>query len=625
MNAYVDHELCCALLSESDETVVHYKQEGVCVTRGADQVVGTLFVIDMGSAYVVWAPYTYIFCVSPGAVSPSARSTIASETHLPMYVDGTLTELRLEWSTVVCFPLYRLTRVARRGRRVKSVTLVRDNTHIEPALRFQDGGCTKFWDVIGRHVVLRGDPRSGEEFIVEQPLINNNNNDRADARGEARDGSLLGSVMSKFRSALGPSTTPPATPHGSLTTSAGTVPLQRHSVGGTPLSQSPESGGCIPSAEDDTKLHITSLEARARSASFSNFRAAQTLRKATRSLSHPLDELTWMSSMDPQGRLTLAKWNELKTIIFNGGMEPTLRKEVWPFLLGMYDVASTLQEREKIRAERSEYYCELRQQWQSIRPQQAARFSIFRERQIAIHNDIIRTDRGLEQYESEESPMLVSLKNIVNTYSFYNFDLGYCQGMTDAASPLLLTMHDEAEAFWAFAALMDGQMETNFHSDSSNTMQKQLSCVSRMIQLFVPTLSDHLERTGGSHLSFIFRWLLVRFKREFSLDQICLLWEVGWACPYTRDHHLVVALALLRELTPVILELGASFEDLQRITNEMAFKMDVEDVVVFTQDIYERMLDQHRRRQRGIDTLAGDTTPTSLETILSAYETQIQQ
>lgn len=36
--------------------------------------------------------------------------------------------------------------------------------------------------------------------------------------------------------------------------------------------------------------------------------------------------------------------------------------------------------------------------------------------------------------------------------------------MSDLAAPLLYVMRDEAEAFWAFAALMD-RCEANFHTD----------------------------------------------------------------------------------------------------------------------------------------------------------------
>lgn len=40
------------------------------------------------------------------------------------------------------------------------------------------------------------------------------------------------------------------------------------------------------------------------------------------------------------------------------------------------------------------------------------------------------------------------------------------QGMSDLAAPLLVVMNDEAEAFWAFAALME-TFESNFNVDGT--------------------------------------------------------------------------------------------------------------------------------------------------------------
>ena len=189
------------------------------------------------------------------------------------------------------------------------------------------------------------------------------------------------------------------------------------------------------------------------------------------------------------------------------------------------------------------------------------------------------------------------------------------------ASPLLLVLRDEAEAFWAFSHLMDRQMERNFHSGATNSMHQQLSAVSRLIQIFVPTLADYLDKIGGSNLSFMFRWLLVRYKREFPMEDVMTLWEVGWSCPHTQDHHLVVAVTLLRELTPTILEVGASFEDLLRMTNEMANRMNVEDVVVFTQDMYALMCEQYLRKNSKNASFSKPPgwTPT-LQDILSGYD-----
>lgn len=41
------------------------------------------------------------------------------------------------------------------------------------------------------------------------------------------------------------------------------------------------------------------------------------------------------------------------------------------------------------------------------------------------------------------------------TYSFFNFDLGYVQGMSDLLAPILVNMQDEVAAYWCFKNLMD--------------------------------------------------------------------------------------------------------------------------------------------------------------------------
>jgi hypothetical protein len=68
---------------------------------------------------------------------------------------------------------------------------------------------------------------------------------------------------------------------------------------------------------------------------------------------------------------------------------------------------------------------------------------------------VVRTDRSTTFFENDDDPNLKMLHDILVTYSFYNFDIGYCQGMSDLLSPILVVMEDEADAFWCFAGLME--------------------------------------------------------------------------------------------------------------------------------------------------------------------------
>ena len=49
-------------------------------------------------------------------------------------------------------------------------------------------------------------------------------------------------------------------------------------------------------------------------------------------------------------------------------------------------------------------------------------------------------------------------------YALHHPSVGYCQGMSDLASPLLVTMRDEAQAYVCFCALM-ARVHSNFHID----------------------------------------------------------------------------------------------------------------------------------------------------------------
>jgi len=98
------------------------------------------------------------------------------------------------------------------------------------------------------------------------------------------------------------------------------------------------------------------------------------------------------------------------------------------------------------QAARRSDYGRLKEQWRSISKAQAARFSKWRERRSRVDRDVRRTDRAQPFFAGEGNRNVRTLRSLLLTYSLYNFDLSYCQGMSDLAAPLLFVMRDEAEA-----------------------------------------------------------------------------------------------------------------------------------------------------------------------------------
>jgi len=179
----------------------------------------------------------------------------------------------------------------------------------------------------------------------------------------------------------------------------------------------------------------------------------------------------------------------------------------------------------------------------------------------------------------------------------WNWDLGYCQGMSDMAAPLLWVVacsvlpefnktHDpssftdiqleevEAEAFWLFASLME-KIGMNFSSDEHNRMAEQLESLRNLVEAIEPPLYDFLRRKESLNMFFCFRWILILFKREFKFDAVLRLWDAFFSQP-NDNLHLFVALSILIEHKTSIMDLDLHFDGLLEYCISLAGQIDLE-------------------------------------------------
>ncbi|KAB5551910.1 hypothetical protein DKX38_009221 [Salix brachista] len=292
----------------------------------------------------------------------------------------------------------------------------------------------------------------------------------------------------------------------------------------------------------------------------------------------PLGSEEWATFLDSEGRVMDAK--AFKTRIFYGGVEHTIRREVWPFLLGYHAYDSTYAEREYLKSTKKSEYETVRQQWQSISTEQAKRFTKFRERKGLIDKDVVRTDRALPFYDGDDNPNVNILRDILLTYSFYNFDLGYCQGMSDLLSPILFVMEDESESFWCFVALME-RLGPNFNRDQ-NGMHSQLFALSKwmkLVELLDSPLHNYFKQNDCLNYFFCFRWVLIQFKREFEYKKTMRLWEVLWTHYLSEHLHLYVCVAILKRYRNKIIGEHMDFDTLLKFTNELSGHIDLDAIL----------------------------------------------
>ncbi|URE20222.1 TBC domain containing protein [Musa troglodytarum] len=219
----------------------------------------------------------------------------------------------------------------------------------------------------------------------------------------------------------------------------------------------------------------------------------------------------WHAAFSPDGHLDIAS---VLSRIQRGGVHPSIRGEVWEFLLGCFDPKSTIEEREQQRQHRRVQYARWKELCQALdshvgsgriitapvitedgqpiqdplvlleaNPDQSKgqanggpEAEPYLDKQViewklTLHQiglDVLRTDRTLVFYEKKEN--LSKLWDILAVYAWIDKDVGYCQ-----------------------------------------------------------------ETLGGGDYLFAVRMFMVLFRRELSFGDSLYLWEMMWALEYYPD------------------------------------------------------------------------------------------
>uniref|UniRef100_A0A3Q3GTM9 TBC1 domain family, member 16 n=1 Tax=Labrus bergylta TaxID=56723 RepID=A0A3Q3GTM9_9LABR len=254
-----------------------------------------------------------------------------------------------------------------------------------------------------------------------------------------------------------------------------------------------------------------------------------------------LDVTTWLRHLNHNGQVE--EEYKLRKAIFFGGIDPSIRGEVWPFLLHYYSYDSSSQEREAWRLQKRTLYHEIQQRRLSMSPEEHSEF--WRKVQFTVDKDVVRTDRSNLFFRGENNPNVEIMRRILLNYAVFNPDMGYCQGMSDLVAPLLTEIQDESDTFWCFVGLMENTIFISSPRDED--MERQLMYLRELLRLMLPRFHQHLTRLGedGLQLLFCHRWILLCFKREFPDTEALRMWEACWAHYQTDYFHLFLCVAII--------------------------------------------------------------------------------
>ncbi|XP_057692288.1 TBC1 domain family member 15 isoform X2 [Corythoichthys intestinalis] len=340
----------------------------------------------------------------------------------------------------------------------------------------------------------------------------------------------------------------------------------------------------------------------------------------------PISALAWSGHQDQDGRLLRVA--RLKESIFRGGLCHAVRKEAWKFLLGYFPWSSTLDERRSLQRSKTDEYFRMKLQWKSVSEEQEKRNWRLREYRSLIEKDVERTDRSNPFYQGTDNPGLVLLHDILMTYCMYDFDLGYVQGMSDLLSPIVFVLESEADAFWCFVSFMEQLVSgrrarptgaalfflprspllqhRNFEEQMQG-MKAQLIQLSSLLRLLDPSFCNYLESQDSGYLYFCFRWLLIRFKREFAFHDVLRLWEVMWTGLPCHNFHLLLCCAILDSERSKIMEEKFGFNEILKHVNQLSMKLDVEEILQKAESIWLQIKKCQGWPRSALDILVSDS------------------
>ncbi|XP_032845845.2 TBC1 domain family member 16 isoform X2 [Tyto alba] len=254
-----------------------------------------------------------------------------------------------------------------------------------------------------------------------------------------------------------------------------------------------------------------------------------------------LDVSAWLRHLNESGQVE--EEYKLQKAIFFGGIDISIRGEVWPFLLHYYSYESTSEEREALRLQKRKEYFEIQEKRLSMTPDEQKDF--WCKVQFTVDKDVVRTDRSNQFFRGEDNPNVETMRRILLNYAVFNPTIGYSQGMSDLVAPLLAEVLDESDTFWCFVGLMQNTIFISSPRDED--MEKQLMYLRELLRLMHPRFYQHLASLGEDGLQMLFchRWILLCFKREFPDAEALRMWEACWAHYQTDYFHLFICVAIV--------------------------------------------------------------------------------
>mmetsp|Transcript_27126 Transcript_27126/g.48673 ORF Transcript_27126/g.48673 Transcript_27126/m.48673 type:complete len:318 (+) Transcript_27126:144-1097(+) len=117
-----------------------------------------------------------------------------------------------------------------------------------------------------------------------------------------------------------------------------------------------------------------------------------------------------------------------------------------------------------------------------------------------------------------------TLQRVLRAYSFFDTEVGYCQGMGFIAGVLLIYLEEE-KAFWVFVSLLRFYNLKPQFIPGMPDLHRQLFVANKLLKKFMPKTSACLESVKMD-LSFVAtQWFLTLYSSSLPFETVVRIWD----------------------------------------------------------------------------------------------------
>ncbi|XP_064418813.1 TBC1 domain family member 12 isoform X2 [Latimeria chalumnae] len=168
-----------------------------------------------------------------------------------------------------------------------------------------------------------------------------------------------------------------------------------------------------------------------------------------------------------------------------------------------------------------------------------------------IKLDISRTFPSLFIFQ-KGGPYHDLLHSVLGAYTCYRPDVGYVQGMSFIAAVLILNL-EEADAFIAFANLLNKPCKMAFFRVDHGMMLKYFAAFEVFFEENLPRLFDHFKTYNLTPDIYLIDWIFTLYSKSLPLDLACRVWDVF--CRDGEEFLFRTALGILRLYEDILLQM----------------------------------------------------------------------